>query len=183
MSGGIVVFDALQFVLVVVIVRQRWRDFKEEKGGIERLTNTLSKLSNDAASLTVILFTDDPVERLHHVGATVALAWVATVAWPPCLSAGAVARDAGTNDQTEAASEVLSCLLTFTIPMPRGGYTCCERGGAHAKHAFDKKGVLSGASSVRSNRRTIGNWSWQRLLVIVVFRLGRCIVRNWYACD
>jgi hypothetical protein len=39
----------------------------------------------------VILSTDDPVERLHRVGTTVALARVATVAGPPCLGAGAVA--------------------------------------------------------------------------------------------
>ena len=34
---------------------------------------------------------DDPVERLNRVGATIALARVATVAGPPHLGAGAVA--------------------------------------------------------------------------------------------
>ena len=98
MSGGVVVFDAPQFALVVV-VHQRCRDFKEGKGGIERPTNTLSKSGTDAICSTMtdairstmILFADDPVERLHRVGATVALARVTTVARPPCLGAGAVA--------------------------------------------------------------------------------------------
>jgi hypothetical protein len=119
--GG-VVFDALQFVLIVV-VRQSVADFKEGKGGIERPTNMLSKTGGDAARSTVFLFTDDPVERLHRVGTTVALARAATVEGPPCLGAGAVARGAGTGDRTEAA-EVLAgrCrLLTFTIPAPHGG--------------------------------------------------------------
>ena len=42
MSGGIVVFAPLQFILVVV-VQQSVANFKEGKGGIERPTNTLSK--------------------------------------------------------------------------------------------------------------------------------------------
>ncbi len=126
MSGGIVVFAPLWFVLVVV-VWQSVANLKEGKGGIECPTNTLSKLGSDAARSTVILLTDDSVERLHHVGAAVALARVATVARPPCSGAGAVARGAGTDDQTEAA-EVLTgccCLLTFTIPTPRGWLRAC----------------------------------------------------------
>ena len=66
--------------------------------------------------LKIVLFTDDSVERLHRVVATAALAWVATVARPPCLGAGAVARGAGTSDRAEAA-EVLtgrSHLLMFS---------------------------------------------------------------------
>jgi len=88
-SGGVVVFDVRQFVLVVVI-RQSVTAFIEGKGGLELPTNTLSKTSADAAHSTVILATNDTVECLHHVGATVALARVATVARPPCLGAGAV---------------------------------------------------------------------------------------------
>jgi len=90
MSGGVVVFAPLQFVLVVV-VRLSIVNSEEGKGGIERPTNTLSKSSSDAARLMIVLFTDDPVERLYHVGATAALTWVSTVARPPCLGAGAVA--------------------------------------------------------------------------------------------
>ena len=69
----------------------------------------------------------DPVERLRRVGATVALAWVATVAWPPCLGAGAVAQGAGGSWQAKAA-EVhtgLRRLQSFTAPAPRGGCACC----------------------------------------------------------
>jgi len=77
-SGGVVVFDVHQFVLVV-IVRQSVAEFIEGKGGLELLTNTSSKTSADAARSTVILVTNDPVECLHRVGATVALARVATV--------------------------------------------------------------------------------------------------------
>ena len=126
MSVGIVVFAPLQFVLLV-IVWQSIAHFKEGKGGIERPTNTLSKLGSDAARSTVILLTDDSFECLHRVGAAVALAHVTTVARPPCSGAGAVARGAGTGDQTEAA-EVLKgcrCLLTFTIPTPRGWLRAC----------------------------------------------------------
>ena len=90
MSGGVVVFDARQFVLVIVI-RQSVTEFMEGKGGLELPTNTLSKTGTSAARSTGILFMDDPVERLNRVGATVALARVATVAGPPCLGAGAVA--------------------------------------------------------------------------------------------
>ena len=90
MSKGVVVFDARQFVLVIV-VRQSIAKFVEGKGGLELPTNTSSKTGASAARLTGILFTDDPVERLRRVGATVALALVATVAGPPCLGAGAVA--------------------------------------------------------------------------------------------
>ncbi len=60
-------------------------------------------------------------------GAAVALARVATVAWPPCLGAGAVAGGAGGSNQIEAA-EVLAgfrCLQLFTAPNPCGGYACC----------------------------------------------------------
>jgi len=89
-SGGVVVSAPPQFVLVV-FVRLSVTNSEEGKGGVERPTNTLSKSSSDAARLTIVLFTDDPIERLHHVGAMAALAWVATVARPPCLGAGAVA--------------------------------------------------------------------------------------------
>ncbi len=89
-SGGVVAFDARQFVLVIV-VRQSVAKFVEGKGGLELPTNTSSKMGASAAPLMGILFTDDPVERLRHVDATVALARVATVAGPPCLGAGAVA--------------------------------------------------------------------------------------------
>ncbi len=61
---------------------------EEEKGGIERPTNTLSKSGNDAARFMVILVTDDPVEHLYHAGATVALTQVATVASLPALVQG-----------------------------------------------------------------------------------------------
>jgi hypothetical protein len=88
--GGVVVFDAPQFVLVIV-VRQSVVEFMEGKGGLKLPTNTSSKTGASAARSTGILFTDDPVERLNRVGATVALARVATVAGPPCLGAGAVA--------------------------------------------------------------------------------------------
>ncbi len=60
----------------------------EWKEDLKWPTNTLSKLSSDAACLTGVLRTDDPVECLNHVGATAALARVTTVAWPPCLGAG-----------------------------------------------------------------------------------------------
>ncbi len=63
----------------------------EGKGGLQLPTNTSSKMGASAARLMGILFTDDPVECLNRVGATVPLAWVATVAGPPCLGAGAVA--------------------------------------------------------------------------------------------
>ncbi len=89
-SRGVVVFDVRQFLLVVVL-RQSVTEFVEGKGGLELPTNTSSKTNADAARSTGILFTDDPVERLNHVGATIALARVATVAGPPCLGAGAVA--------------------------------------------------------------------------------------------
>ena len=58
-----------------------------------RLRSGTAPAGGDAACSTVILSTDDPVERLHRVGATVALARVATVAvaGPPCLGAGALA--------------------------------------------------------------------------------------------
>ncbi len=88
--GGVVVFDARPFVLVIV-VRQSVAEFMEGKGGLELPTNTSSKTGASAARSTGILFTDDPVERLYRVGATIALARVATVAGPPCLGAGAVA--------------------------------------------------------------------------------------------
>ena len=90
MSGGVVVFDARQFVLIIV-VRQSVAEFVEGKGGLELPTNTLSKMGASAARSMGILFRDDPVERLRHVGATVALARVATVAGPPRLGAGTVA--------------------------------------------------------------------------------------------
>jgi hypothetical protein len=89
MYGGVVVFNARQFILVVV-VRQSIAEFLEGKGGLELPTNTSSKTGASAARSTGILFTDDPVELLRCVGATVALARVATVAGPPCLGAGAV---------------------------------------------------------------------------------------------
>jgi len=89
-SGGVVVFDARQFVLVVIVC-QSVAEFVEGKGGLELPTNTSSKTGADAARSTVILFTDDPVESLRRFGATVALARVATVAGPSCLGAGAVA--------------------------------------------------------------------------------------------
>jgi len=90
MSGGVVVFAPLQFVLVI-IVRLSVVNSEEGRGGVEHPTNTLLKSSSDAARSTIVLFTDDPVERLHRVGATAALSRVATVARPPCLGAGAVA--------------------------------------------------------------------------------------------
>ena len=90
MSRGVVVFDVRQFVLVVV-VRQSVAEFVEGKGGLELPTNTSSKTGASAARSMGILFTDDPVERLNRVGATIALTRVATVAGPPCLGAGAVA--------------------------------------------------------------------------------------------
>jgi len=89
-SGGVVVFDAHQFILVIV-VRQSVAKFMERKGGLELPTNTSSKTGTSAARSMGILITDDPVEHLNRVGATVALARVATVAGPPCLGAGAVA--------------------------------------------------------------------------------------------
>ena len=82
MSGGVVVFDVRQFVLVVV-VRQSVAKLIEGKGGLELPTNTSSKMGASAARLMAILFTDDPVECLRHVDATVALARVTTVAGPP----------------------------------------------------------------------------------------------------
>ena len=123
-SGGIVVFAPLQFVLIVV--QQSVTNFEEGKGGIERPTNTLLKLGGNAACLMVILLTDDSVERLQRVGATVALARVTTMARPPCLGTGAVARVAGTLSQTEAAEVLTSrrCLLMFTIPTSHRGCTC-----------------------------------------------------------
>jgi hypothetical protein len=48
MPGGIVVFAALQFVLVIVVCKRR-RDFAEGNDDIERPTNTLSKSSSYAA--------------------------------------------------------------------------------------------------------------------------------------
>ena len=87
MSGGVVVFDARQFVLVIV-VRQCVAEFVEGKGGLELPTNTSSKTGASAARSTGILFTDDPVERLNRVGATIALARVATVAGLPALVQG-----------------------------------------------------------------------------------------------
>ncbi len=102
MSGGILVFAPLQFVLVVV-VRQSIADFEDGKGGIKRPTNTLSKSGSDAARLTILLLTNDLVERLHPVVALVALSRVATVARHPCLGTGAVSRGAETGDRAEAA--------------------------------------------------------------------------------
>ena len=77
MSGGVVVFNVRQFILIVV-VRQSVTKFVEGKGGLELPTNTSLKTGASAARLTGILFTDDPVERLNRVGATVALARVVT---------------------------------------------------------------------------------------------------------
>ncbi len=74
-GGGVVVFDARQFVLVlVIVVRQSVAEFVEGKGGLKLPTNTSSKTSASAARSTGILFADDPVERLNRVGATIALA-------------------------------------------------------------------------------------------------------------
>ena len=84
MPGGIVVFAALQFVLVAV-VHQRKRDFVEGNGDVKQPTNTLSNAGSDAVPSTVVLRSNDPVVRRHRVGATVTPAWVATVARPPCL--------------------------------------------------------------------------------------------------
>ena len=89
-SGGVVVFAPLQFVLLIV-VRLSIANSEEGKGGIESPTNTLSKSSSNAAGSTIVLFTNDSVERLYRVSATAALARVTTVTRPPCLGAGAVA--------------------------------------------------------------------------------------------
>ena len=43
---------------------------------------------------------------------------------------------------------------------------------AHAERAFHKKGVFLGASSVRSDGSTIGNWSRRQPLIIVIFGWG-----------
>jgi hypothetical protein len=43
---------------------------------------------------------------------------------------------------------------------------------AHAKRAFDKKGVFSGASSVRSDGSTMGNWSRRQPLIIDISGWG-----------
>ena len=47
---------------------------------------------------------------------------------------------------------------------------------AHAERAFHKKGVVSGASSVRSNGSAMGNWSPRQPLIIVIFGWGGCNV-------
>ena len=124
----------------------------------------------------IILLKNDLVEHLHPVGALVALARIATVARPPCLGTGSVALGAETGDQAEAAEVLVGrrCLLRFTIPTPPGGCTHRGQGVAHAKRAFDEKGVLSGASSVRSNGSAMGNWSWWQPLIIVIFGWGGC---------
>ena len=44
-----------------------------------------------------------------------------------------------------------------------------EQGVAHAEHAFDEKGVLSGASGIHSNGSVMGNWSWRPPLIIDIF--------------
>jgi len=64
MSRGVVVFDARQFVLVIV-ARQSITEFEEGKGGLYLPTNTSSKMGANAARSTVILFTDDPVKHLR----------------------------------------------------------------------------------------------------------------------
>ena len=66
------------------------------------------------------------------------------------------------------------CLLTFTIPMSCEG--CTRRGPreAHTERAFDEKGVLLGASSIRSNGSAMGNWSRRQPLIIVIFGWGGC---------
>jgi hypothetical protein len=89
-SRGVVVFAPLQFLLVIVVQLSAINSEERKEGG-ERPTNTLSKSSSDAARSMIILFTDDPVERLHRVSATASLARVTTVARPPCLGTGAVA--------------------------------------------------------------------------------------------
>ncbi len=105
MSGEIVVFAPLQFVLVVV-VRQSVPNFEEGKGGIERPTNKLSKSGSNSAHSTGVLLIDYLVECLNHVGAAVALTRVATVARPPCLGAGAVAQGTGTGQRSSWANAV-----------------------------------------------------------------------------
>ena len=54
-GGGVVVFDARQFVLVIV-VRQSVAEFMEGEGGLELPTNTSSKTSASATRSTGILF-------------------------------------------------------------------------------------------------------------------------------
>jgi len=67
-------------------------------------------------------------------------------------------------------------LLTFTIPTPRGGCTCRGQGVTHAEHAFDEKGVFSGASGICSNGSAMGNWSRWQPLIVVIFGWGGCTV-------
>jgi len=68
------------------------------------------------------------------------------------------------------------CLLSFTIPMPRGGYTRRGQGVTHAERVFDEKGVFSGASGIRSEGSAMGNWSRRQPLIVVIFGWGGCTV-------
>ena len=50
---------------------------------------------------------------------------------------------------------------------------------AHAELAFHKKGVFSGASSVRSDGSAMGNWSRRQPLIIVIFGWGGCTATGY----
>jgi hypothetical protein len=131
----------------------------------------LSKSGSNAARLTGVLCTYDPVERLHRDGATVALARVATVAWPPCLGAGAVAQGAGSSWQAKSAEVHMGLcrLWSFTAPPPCRGCAHCRQGVARAERTLHKKRVfLMAASGVHSSGSAMGNclqW-WQPLIVV-----------------
>ncbi len=103
-----VVFEP-QFVLIVVI-RQRWRDVVQGNKGLELLSDAGSESSGDASRSSSILFGDCPVMRLQRVTATAATPRIATTARPPRLGAGTVARSAGAANGAEAA-EVLAGLV------------------------------------------------------------------------
>ena len=112
-----------------------------------------SKASSSAARLMGVLFADYAVERLRRVSATVALPGVATVAWPPCLGAGAVAQGAGGTNCTKAV-EVCSgfcCFLAFAASPPCGGYICRGPGVTHPDRALHEKGGFWMTSGVCNN--------------------------------
>jgi hypothetical protein len=113
------------------------------------------------------------VEHLHCVGAVVTLAQVATVAWPPCLGAGAVVQGAGGSHQAEVA-EVhagLHCIWLFTAPTPCGGCASHGQGVAHVDHLLCDKHVFPlVVSSIHSGGSAMGNWLQQQQPLIVVLR-------------
>ncbi len=131
-----------------------------------------------------VLQANDPVECFCHVGATAALSRVATVAWPSCLGAGAVARGAGGTDRAKAA-EVLSgrcCSLAFAASRPRKGCDRHRQGVTDADRSLHEQGGFgwTTASSIRGDGGAGSTMSRRRPLIDCCFGggfLGKKLLR------